>query len=141
MRHMGPVNTVQGQRAVATGFHTLDALPEVSLDMLEALGHILDIVEHPVASVVFHIGQAGTLGLEPHIDVFGHKADIGLGVGGLQVHGNVDNAIVIGLVHRAIQIGRIAVVTDQLVGENRQGTVVAVRSAGGYFHPFLNGRR
>ena len=132
------INGVQGQRAVAYRFDLFYTGPEITLDLLIALGHVFDIVQHPVPAIVFHVGQPRALGLEPHIDIFGHQADIGCRAHRLQVHGHIDNAVIVGLMNRSIQIGRVAVVADQLVSEDRQFAALAICPRTGNLHARLN---
>ena len=90
--------------------------------MLISLGQQVDIIEHPVATIVFHVHQTRTLGLDAHVDIFGYQADKFLGILCLQTQGNIDNSIVVGLVLGAVQIGHVGILYQHLVGKDCQRT-------------------
>ena len=78
--------------------------------MLVALGQQVDIVQHAVAAVVLHLQQARALGLDTHIDIFGHQAHKLIRVFRLQTQGHINNAVVVGLGLGVVQVRHVRVV-------------------------------
>ena len=89
---------MQGKTLFPDGIHPLDRRPEIARKALVASGQQIDVIQHPIVTIILHMLEAGSLRLDSHVDVFGNQTNKRTRRICAEPQRDIDNTIVIGLI-------------------------------------------